>query len=159
MIESKEIFMLEAIKQAKLAKSEGDYAIGAVLVKDNKIIAANGNRSFREENPIAHAETLVILEASKRLGTRHLNGCILYTTHEPCPMCTSVVVWARLTGIVFGARNQDMMKYSFQSSGKKFLWRTINISCEEVLNKATADKIYLVKDFMREECIKLFHQG
>jgi tRNA(adenine34) deaminase len=157
MINTDKKFMLEAIKQAETARLAGDYAIGAVLVKDEKMIALSGNRSFRDENPIAHAETLVILEASKNLKTRHLNGCILYTTHEPCPMCASVAVWARVSGIIYGARNQDMIDYSKATPGKKFLWRTIDISCEVVLNKATADKVELVKDFMREECIKLFH--
>src|SRR5687768_12185307 len=139
MIEPVKEFMQEAIRQAKSAQVEGDYAIGAVLVKDGKIIAVSGNRSFRDESPIAHAETLVILEAAKKLGTRHLNGCILYTTHEPCPMCASVAVWSRLKGVVYGARNKDMMDYSVINSGRKYLWRTIDISCEEVLKKATAD--------------------
>jgi tRNA(Arg) A34 adenosine deaminase TadA len=157
MIEAKEEFMLEAIKQAELAKAAGDYAVGAVLVKNNQIVASAGNQTFRDESPIAHAEALVVLEAAKKFGTRHLNGCVLYTTHEPCPMCASLAVWARLQGVVFGARNQDMMEYGKKNLGRKFLWRTIDISCEEVLNKATADKIDLIKDFMREECIKLFH--
>ena len=159
MLEAKKEFMQAAIKQAQIAKAKGDYAIGAVLVKDGQIISSAGNQTFQDESPIAHAETLVILEASKKLGTRHLNGCILYSTHEPCPMCAAVAVWARVAGIVYGARNQDMMEYSLKNSNKKFLWRIIDISCEEVLNKAQADKIELVKDFMREECIKLFHNA
>lgn len=157
MLKPKEEFMREAIRQAGSAKLEGDYAIGAVLVKDDKVIAVAGNRSFRDESPIAHAETLAILEATKKLGTRHLTGCILYTTHEPCSMCASVAVWARLKGIVYGARNRDMLDYSLAKGNKKYLWRTIDVPCEDILSKATADNIELVKDFMREECMKLFH--
>lgn len=157
MLEPKEQFMREAIRQAEAAKADGDYAIGAVLVKDGRILSAAGNRSFRDESPIAHAETLVILEASQKLGTRHLNGCLLYTTHEPCPMCASIVVWARLAGIVYGARNKDMIDFSIKNNGRKFLWRIIDVSCEEILQKVTADKVELVKGFMREEYIKLFH--
>ncbi len=157
MLEPKEKFMKMAIDQAIKSRAQGDYAIGAVLVKDDKVISVASNRTFIDESPIAHAETLVILEASKKLGTRHLNDYILYTTHEPCPMCASVAVWARLKGVVYGARNQDMIDFSQKNSGKKYLWRTIDISCEEVLNKATVDRIELVKDFIREECIKLFH--
>lgn len=157
MLEAKEEFMLEAIKQAKLAKVSGDYAIGAVLVKDGQIIAAAGNRILRDESPIAHAETLAILEATKKFGTRHLNGCVLYTTHEPCPMCAAVAVWAKLDGLVYGARQQDMADYRTTNANQKYLWRTIDISCEQVFSKATVDKIELVKDFMRGECVKLFH--
>lgn len=156
MIEPRKEFMLEAIRQAKIAQNEGDYAVGAVLVKDNKIITACTNRSKRDESPIAHAELLAIIEASKIFHTRHLTDCILYATNEPCPMCSSVIVWARLKGVVYGARIEDMKKYRDVYSNEHYLWRTINIPCEEIINKSV-EKIEIVKDFLRDECVKLFH--
>lgn len=66
-----------AIKEAKIARQQGDYAVGAVLVKGNRILAACSNRSKRDESPIAHAETLAITKASKILKKRHLNNCVL----------------------------------------------------------------------------------
>lgn len=145
-----------AIKEAELARRQGDYAVGAVLVKGSKVLAACSNRSKRDESPIAHAEMLAILEGSKILKSRHLKNCILYATHEPCPMCASVIVWARLKGIVYGASYQDMKKYREKNANDNYLWRTINISCQEVFTKST-EKIELVRDFMRKECVELFH--
>ncbi len=148
--------MIEAIRQAKQAEKDGDYAVGAVLVKDSKIIASRGNRSKRDESPIAHAEVLAIVEACKLFKSRHLSNCTLYVTHEPCPMCSSVAIWAKLKGIVYGARIEDMRNYRQSNGNEKWLWRTIEIPCEEIIAKST-EKIEIIKDFMRDECVSLFH--
>lgn len=145
-----------AIKEAQLAQRQGDYAVGAVLVRGNKVITKCSNRSKRDESPIAHAETLAITEASKILQKRHLNGCVIYCTHEPCPMCASVIVWARLKGVVYGARYQDMKKYREKNVNHHYFWRTIDIPSREIFTKST-EEIETVKDFMRKECIELFH--
>lgn len=156
MITPKKKFMELAIKEAQLAQRQGDYAVGAVLVKNAKVITKYSNRSKRDESPIAHAETLAIIEASKILQKRHLNGCVLYCTHEPCPMCASVIVWARLKGVVYGARYQDMKKYRKKNANHHYLWRTIDIPSREIFTKST-EKIETVRDFMRKECVELFH--
>ena len=156
MIKPNKKFMLLAIEEAIKARDAGDYAVGAILVAGNKVLVACSNRSKRDEDPIAHAETLAILKTSKLLKRRHLNNCILYTTHEPCPMCASAIVWARLRGVVYGARYQDMKYYSQNHANKKYLWRTIDIPCQKIFNKST-EKIEVIKDFMRNECLKLFH--
>jgi len=148
--------MVAAIRQAERAKQKGDYAIGAVLVRGNTIIAAANNRSKVDENPIGHAELLAILRGSRILKHRHLTDCVLYTTHEPCPMCASVAVWARLKGIVYGSRISDMRNHRLSHGNRDHLWRTIEISCAEVIRKST-EEIPLAKNFMRKECIKLFH--
>lgn len=147
-----------AIKEAQLAQRQGDYAVGAVLVKGSKIIAKCSNRSKRDESPIAHAETLAIIQGGKIIKSRHLKDCILYATHEPCPMCASIIVWARLKGVVYGARYQDMKEYRKRHANHKYLWRTIHIPCREIFGKST-EKIEWVKDFMRADCVKLFHNG
>jgi len=147
-----------AIKEAEAARRLGDYAVGATLVKGNKILAICSNRTKRDESPIAHAETLAIVKGSKILKNRHLYGCVLYTTHEPCPMCASVIVWARLKGVVYGARYQDMNEYRKKHANRHYLWRTIHIPCREVFRKST-EKIELVGDFMRKDCVTLFHNG
>ncbi len=158
MIKPEKKFMRLAIEAAKTAHRQGDYAVGAVLVRRNKILAICSNRSKRDESPIAHAETLAIIKGSKILKSRHLKGCVLYATHEPCPMCASVIVWAKLKGVVYGARCQDMKEYRKRHANHNYLWRTIHIPCSEVFRKST-EKIDLTKDFMRKECIKLFHNG
>ncbi len=151
-------FMRAAIAEAEKSQKEGDYAVGAVLVINNKIVARASNRSKRDESPIAHAETLAILEASQKFKSRHLKSAILYTTHEPCPMCAAVAVWARLRGVVYGARFDDMKKYRQKNGNKDYLWRTIDIPCKKIFDKST-EKIILVPDFLRTECQKLFHNS
>lgn len=158
MIKPNKKFMTMAIKEAELARKNGDYAVGAVLVKGNKVLAKFSNRSKRDESPIAHAEVLAIIKGSKILKRRHLNDCILYCTHEPCPMCASVIVWARLKGVIYGASQQDMKNYRENFSNSKYLWRTIDIPCKVVFAKAT-EKINVVGDFLRGECMKLFHNA
>ncbi|OGZ34251.1 MAG: hypothetical protein A2174_03565 [Candidatus Portnoybacteria bacterium RBG_13_41_18] len=158
MIKPKKRFMKLAIKEAKRAATEGDYAVGAVLVKGNKVISVCSNRSKRDEDPIAHAETLAIIKGSRFFKQRHLDNCVLYCTHEPCPMCASVIVWARLKGIVYGARYQDMKKYRKKHANHRYLWRTIDIPCLSIFKKST-ERVEVVKDFLREECLKLFFNG
>ncbi len=145
-----------AIRQAKIGQRNGDYAIGALIIKGDKVITAHNSRSKRDESPIAHAEVLAILRASEILGKRHLANCVLYSTHEPCPMCAFAAVFAKLKGIVYGARIEDMKRHREKNGNGNYLWRTIEISCKEVIEKST-ENILLVKDFMREECLKLFH--
>lgn len=151
-----EKFMKAAIEEAVNAQEKGDYAIGAVIVKDGKIIARAQNRSKIDNDATKHAEMLAIQEASKKLKSRHLNGCILYTTHEPCPMCASAVVWAKLSRIVYGARTEDLAGYSFKNGNDDWSWRTIRISAREVLEKGEP-KVQMTEECMRAECRKLFH--
>ena len=71
-------------------------------------------------------------------------------------MCASLMVWAKLEGVVFGAQWDDMMGASYFADGKQFPWRTIAISSEEVFQKSEPHKPKLIQGFMREECMKLF---
>lgn len=145
-----------AIHEAEKARRSGDYAVGAVLVKGGRVLARASNRSKRDQNPIAHAETLAILAVTKNFKRRHLPGVILYSTHEPCPMCAAVIVFARLRGVIYGARFADMKKYRLQRGNHSWLWRTIDIAAGEVFRKST-EQIEVVSDFLRKECTQLFH--
>lgn len=148
--------MDKAITYAIRAQRNGDYAIGAIIVKGGTIIAASENRSKQDQNPMAHAEALAIIRATKNLKNRHLTDCVLYTTHEPCPMCASLCVFARIKAIVYGARINDMSDYRSKNANGKYLWRTIDISCRKVIQKS-GEPIEIVGDFMRNECVQLFH--
>ena len=151
-----EKFMGAAIKEAVIARGKGDYAIGAVIVKDGQIIARAPNRSKIDNDATKHAEMVAIQRASKKLKSRYLNGCILYTTHEPCPMCAAAAVWAKLSRIVSGARIEDMAGYSFENGNDDWKWRTIRITAREVLEKGEP-KVEIIEEFMRAECRKLFY--
>ncbi len=152
------VLMQMAINEAKRGRSAGDYAIGALVVKDETIIVCDSNHAKIDQDSTQHAEMVVIREASKKLGSRFLQGCILYTTHEPCPMCASAAIWARMEGIVFGATLQDMINFRESNGTREWTWRTINITAAQVLEKGNPQLI-LVEGFMREECQKLFHSN
>ena len=92
-----------AIKQAEKAQTRGEVPIGAVLVWEGQVIAAAGNRVEELSDPTAHAEMLVIREASTALKSPRLLGADLYVTLEPCPMCATALSFARIRRIFFGA--------------------------------------------------------
>ncbi len=87
-------WMREAIRVAKESRERGDYAFGAVLVRDGKIVTASGNKVITYRDPTGHAELNCLRKAAIREGHRHLRpGAVLYTTHAPCPMCLAACVW------------------------------------------------------------------
>ena len=145
-----------AIDQAICAGKAGDYSIGAVVVKGMDFIGYGQNCVRLERDPMGHAEIVAIREALESEGLGYLEDCVLYSTHEPCPMCTSTVIWAKLKGIVYGAKIEDMKEYGLNHGNSEWNWRTIDIPCSEVLERANGD-IFVVGEFMREECLKLFH--
>lgn len=148
--------MEEAIAEAINSREAGDYGIGAVVVKDNQIIARAGNRVKLDADPTSHAEFMAIRKATMVLGSRHLNECILYATHEPCPMCASAAIWAKMKGIVSGATIEDMFQYRQNKGNNDWSWRVIQIPAKEVLAKGDP-QVKLVEEFMRKECKELFH--
>ena len=88
---------------AEAAQSGADVPVGAVVVKDGRVIAAAHNGREAAQGPFAHAEMLAMQRASEALGQRRLHGCTLYVTLEPCPMCAGAMVMAELDACVFGA--------------------------------------------------------
>jgi tRNA(adenine34) deaminase len=96
-------FMDLALEQARRAGDAGDVPVGAVLVRDNAVVASAGNRTARDRDPTAHAEMLVIRDAAESLDDWRLRGCTLYVTLEPCAMCAGAIVLARIDRVVFGA--------------------------------------------------------
>jgi len=96
-------FMEEALKQARIAFEIDEVPVGSVLVKDGKILASAYNQRERLNDPTAHAEILVLREASNKLGSWRLEGSTLYVTLEPCPMCAGAIVLSRVKRLVFGA--------------------------------------------------------
>ncbi|MEA1954965.1 MAG: nucleoside deaminase [Campylobacterota bacterium] len=89
---------------------------GAVIIKDDKIIASAHNRVLKDKDPTAHAEINAIRKASKALNNFDLSGCILYTTCEPCPMCLGAIFWARIKTVYYGATKDDASLGGFDDS-------------------------------------------
>jgi len=96
-------FMKEALKEAKKAFEKEEVPVGAVIVKDNEIIARGHNQKECLHDPTAHAEMLAIREAAFKLGRWRLSDCLIYVTLEPCAMCAGAIVLARIKSLIFGA--------------------------------------------------------
>ena len=96
-------FMEQALKCAKKAFAYDEVPVGAVIVKDNKIIAKGYNKSIKAKDTSAHAEIVAIRKACKKLNNYRLTDCDIYVTVEPCLMCVGALVWARVRKIFFGA--------------------------------------------------------
>lgn len=136
--------MNKAIELAKT--SQNDIPIGAVIVKDGKIIASAVNEREKNQRTGAHAEMLAIEKANKKLKNWRLNDCDIYVTLEPCPMCASAIIQARIKNVYFGA--YDFMNGAFGSKSdmKEIMQSDINIKggiledeCSEMLKKYFGD--------------------
>jgi tRNA(adenine34) deaminase len=100
--------MREAIRLAKLAGEKGDVPVGAVIVKDNRVIGRGYNEMEQLKDPTAHAEVIAITSAARTLGNWRLDDATLYVTLEPCPMCAGAILLSRISCCVFGAKDERM---------------------------------------------------
>ena len=129
--------MQRAIDLAKKKK-----AVACVIVKGDRIISEAVTTIYQKKQPFRHAEINAIEKACNKLNSFDLSGCWLYSTYEPCPMCASACVWARLKGVVYGASMKDRNEVYTQR---------VLIPCKTVLSKGTP-KLLLHEEFMRKEC-------
>jgi tRNA(adenine34) deaminase len=97
--------MRQALGLAVEARRAGEVPVGAVLVKDGSPLARGYNRPISSSDPTAHAEMIALREGARLLGNYRLGGCTLYVTLEPCAMCAGALVTARISRLVFGARD------------------------------------------------------
>ena len=102
----KEDYMGLAIALAREALAEGEVPVGCVIVRDGEVLACGRNRRERGHDATAHAEVLAIREACRALGGWRLSGCTLYVTLEPCAMCAGAIINARVSEVVYGARDR-----------------------------------------------------
>lgn len=108
-----EVFMREAIRLSIENVKHGGGPFGCVVVKDKKIIARGVNSVTSTNDPTAHAEIVAIREACKALNSFQLDGCDIYTSCEPCPMCLGAIYWARPERIYFANSREDAAKIDF----------------------------------------------
>lgn len=137
--------MQKAIKLAQEKYKEGGHAVAAIIIKDDEIISEAFTTIRRDNDPTAHAEMNAIRAAAKKFGKK-LPDCYLYTTYEPCPMCISAAIWARMKGVIYGASRDDQTE--------EYPWR-VYIPASEIISRSTP-KLEIYPEFMREECKKLF---
>lgn len=102
-MDTKEKFMRRALAAARRAAARGEVPVGAVIVKDGKVIATGGNMKERKNCALWHAETVAIARACRKTGNWYLDGCEMYVTLEPCAMCAGALINSRLDKLYFGA--------------------------------------------------------
>ena len=101
-----EIYMRQALAEARAAAAEGEIPIGAVIVCKGRVIARAHNLTERLHDVTAHAEMQAITAASEYLGGKYLTDCTLYVTVEPCPMCAGALGWSQISRVVYGAGDE-----------------------------------------------------
>ena len=109
-------FMQKAILLSEKNIENGGGPFGAVIVKDGKIVATGCNRVTCNNDPTAHAEVIAIRNACKKTGNFNLDGCEIYSSCEPCPMCLSAIYWARISKLYYGNTKKDAAKIGFDDS-------------------------------------------
>jgi tRNA(Arg) A34 adenosine deaminase TadA len=148
MNETDKKFMRRAIELAERgmdANSGGPF--GCVIAKDGEIIGEGCNRVTSTNDPTAHAEIIAIREACQRLGAFQLDGCVVYTSCEPCPMCLGAIYWARPERVYFACTREDAANIGFDD---RFIY--------EELEKANNERHLQVINLMREEALAVFNK-
>ena len=141
-------YMKLAIDEACLSHREGNHGFGAVIVQGEDVIAQMHDTEELDQDPTAHAELKAIRAASAKLG-KDLSGCSLISTHEPCPMCATAVVWSKISTVAYGYGISDAI---LQGRNR------IDIECTEIFSRAKAD-IQVVKGLMSAECSILYDRS
>lgn len=144
------VFMKKAIKlsrEASIEKKTGGV-FGAVIVKDGKVIATGYNQVIKQNDPTWHAEMEAIRLACKKLGSPHLDGCVLYTSAECCPMCVAAAYWAHIDKIYYGASTKDALQYGDFA----------DIDILEEIRKDPKDRRIEFIEFMRPEAVEVWKE-
>ena len=141
----KDKFMERAIELSIESVNIGGGPFGCVIVKDDKIVAEGSNEVTLINDPTAHGEIVAIRQACKNFNNFDLNGCELYSTCEPCPMCLSAIYWARIDKIYYANTRDDAQKIDFDDS----------LIYSEFKKNIDKRKISMIQ-MMREEALKAF---
>ncbi len=139
-----EYYMMQALKEARIAFEEDEIPIGAVVVIKDKIIARGHNMTERLNDPTAHAEMIALTSAFNALGSKYLPEAILYVTVEPCLMCAGAIYWSKVGRIVYGADDEKNGHKKITGTNWPFHPRAEVI--KGVLQKECAQ---LMKDFFK----------
>ena len=140
-----EELMRRAIRLAEKSVAEGGGPFGAVIARDGELIAEASNHVVPHCDPTAHAEVSCIREACSRLGTFNLEGCDIYTSCEPCPMCLGAIYWAHLDRIFYANNRKDAAAIGFDDD---FIYQELELP--------VGQRRKAVEVFMADEAIEAF---
>lgn len=139
-------FMREAINEAKKGIHRGEGGpFGSVVVKEGRIVGRGHNMVVANNDPTAHGEISAIRDACNNLNTFSLEGCELYTTAEPCPMCLAAILWSRIDKVYYGCNVRDTADIGFDDSKFYNALKGDNDLCS-------------LSELDRDECLKLFKE-
>ena len=143
-----EYFMKQAIRLAEKGMARGAGGpFGAVIVKDNQIIAKGYNSVLSHKDPTAHAEIMAIRKASKKLNSFQLTDCTIYTSCEPCPMCLGAIYWARLSSVFYACNRDDAAEIDFDD---QHIYQEIALPVDQ--------RQIIFTELLRLEALPLFKQ-
>ncbi|MES2811320.1 MAG: nucleoside deaminase [Bacteroidota bacterium] len=141
-------FMNEAIEQSRYGmKNNEGGPFGAVIIKEGKVIGRGNNRVTSSNDPTAHAEVVAIRDACKNLNSFQLDGCVLYTSCEPCPMCLGAIYWARPDKVFYANTREDAANIGFDDD---LIYNEINVPL--------SDRKIEFEQINREEALKVFQE-
>jgi|SaaInlV_200m_DNA_6_1039755.scaffolds.fasta_scaffold68255_1 guanine deaminase len=136
-----------AVQEAILGIQKADGGpFGATIMRGDIVIASAHNTVLKDRDPTCHAEMNVIRLAAASLGEPHLQGCVIYTTAEPCPMCLSAIYWARIERVIIGVDKSIAAKYGFDDS----------VFYEQILKPAGERKVSQEYGVLAHECEEVF---
>jgi tRNA(adenine34) deaminase len=141
-----EEMMRLAIAEARASRQEGNKGYGAVVVRGHDILGKAHDTAVTKHDPSRHAELNAIRQAVQIVGEGNLSGAVLFSTCEPCPMCSSLAVWANLTGIVYGVSIEETVRM-----GKS----RIRVSAKEIIEKGPV-MIEVIGEVLKDECRSLY---
>lgn len=140
-------FMRLAVKEATKGIDNGHGGpFGAVIVKNNKVIAKGHNQVIKNNDPTCHGEMMAIHKACKKLNTFDLSGCEIYTTGEPCPMCLAAILWANIDKVYYGCNIYDTEDIGFRDS-----------AFYEFQNDKEKKENF-IKELDRDKCLELYEK-
>jgi tRNA(Arg) A34 adenosine deaminase TadA len=141
-----EKFMQMAIDKCREGIDSGQTPFAACIVKNGEVIACEHNEVWESNDITAHGEITAIRSACRKTGSIDLNGCIIYSTCEPCPMCFTAIHWARIESIFYGASISDAERFGFNE---------LQVS-NKMLKELGLSNVKITSDFMKSGCIALF---
>jgi tRNA(adenine34) deaminase len=142
-------FIKETLKLARKAASHGDVPVGAVIVRDGKIIARGENQVQLKRNPTLHAEIIAINKACKKLNAKFLDNCEIYVSLEPCAMCATAISFARIKRVIFAAMDEKgggILHGARVYETQRNLWKPFVLEAPEFANESAK----LLKYFFKE---------
>jgi len=138
--------MAMALEEAKVSKREGNKGYGAVVAIGNEVIGRAHDTAITEKDPSLHAELNAIRQAVHTIGDADLSGAVLFSTCEPCPMCSSLAVWANLTTVVYGVSIQETVQMGRSR---------IQVSSKKIVERSPV-MVEVIGGVLREECLSLY---